>query len=121
MKSLVLFFFVYASAAVSALDFRLLSPRQTTVKTVNTTSGLVSGHASSNTSAQVSEYLGIPYAEPPIGDLRFALPVRFSGSSGINGTNFVGHFLKAVAQICFLCETMAAIHPRWRILPSKSG
>jgi Carboxylesterase family len=81
MKSLVLFSFVYGSAVTSAFNFASLSSRQTAIKTVNTTSGLISGHASSNASAQVSEYLGIPYAEPP---------VRYSGSSGINGTNFVG-------------------------------
>jgi len=91
MKLLVLSFFVYASAVVSAFDFRSLSSRQTTIKTVNTTSGLVSGHASSNASAQVSEYLGIPYAEPPVGDLRFAPPVRYNGNSAINGTSFVSH------------------------------
>jgi hypothetical protein len=90
MKSLVLFSFVYGSAVTSAFNFASLSSRQTAIKTVNTTSGLISGHASSNASAQVSEYLGIPYAEPPVGDLRFAPPVRYSGSSGINGTNFVG-------------------------------
>lgn len=33
---------------------------------VNTTSGLIIGHASKNRS-QVSEYLGIPYAQPPLG------------------------------------------------------
>jgi hypothetical protein len=91
MKSLILSFFIYGSAIASVFDFQSLSTRQTAIKTVNTTSGLVSGHASSNASAQVSEYLGIPYAQPPVGDLRFAPPVRYAGSSGINGTNFVCH------------------------------
>lgn len=89
MKSLILSVFVYGSA-VSTWNFASLSTRQTAIRTVNTTSGLVSGHASSNASAGVSEYLGIPYAEPPVGDLRFAPPVQYSGGSGINGTSFVG-------------------------------
>jgi hypothetical protein len=57
-------------------------------QSVQTTSGLVHGHAASNTS--VSEYLGIPYAEPPIGALRFEPPQKYTSNSTINGTNFVG-------------------------------
>lgn len=40
---------------------------------VNTTNGVVVGHAA-NSSACVVEYLGIPFAQPPVGDLRFAAP-----------------------------------------------
>ncbi|TVY37926.1 Cholinesterase [Lachnellula subtilissima] len=58
-----------------------------TGQTVNTTSGLVSGHGATNQSG-VSEYLGIPFAQPPIGDLRFAAPVKFTGSTSLNGTSF---------------------------------
>lgn len=64
--------------------------RQTTWavgQTVNTTSGPVIGHAG-KTAEGVSEYLGIPYAQPPIGDLRFAAPVKFNGTDPINGTSF---------------------------------
>lgn len=57
-------------------------------QTVQTNSGLVHGHAASRAS-QVSEYLGIPYADAPIGQLRFAHPQRFSGNGTINGTAFV--------------------------------
>ena len=57
-------------------------------QTVQTSSGPVNGHAASN-ATQVSEYLGIPYAAPPIGDLRFAAPQNYSGSSTVNGTSFV--------------------------------
>ncbi|XP_054166221.1 cholinesterase 1-like [Oppia nitens] len=40
---------------------------------VATTSGIVKGHPIPDIG--VNEYLGIPYAEPPIGELRFARPV----------------------------------------------
>jgi hypothetical protein len=57
-------------------------------QTVQTSSGVVNGHAASN-ATEVSEYLGIPYAAPPVGDLRFAAPQKYSGNSTINGTSFV--------------------------------
>ena len=44
------------------------------VQYVNTTSGLVVGHAIEVLNQSVNEFLGIPFAEPPIGDLRFAKP-----------------------------------------------
>jgi cholinesterase len=57
-------------------------------QTVQTSSGPVSGHPATNDS-QVSEYLGIPYGQAPIGDLRFAAPVKFIGNASVNGTSFV--------------------------------
>ena len=56
---------------------------------VETSSGSVAGHAAT-THPEVSEYLGIPYAQPPVGDLRFAAPLKYTGSSTINGSAFVG-------------------------------
>lgn len=55
---------------------------------INTTSGQVAGHPSPK-QPDVYEYLGIPFAQPPIGDLRFAPPQPFIGNESINGTNFV--------------------------------
>ncbi|RDW74761.1 carboxylic ester hydrolase-18 [Coleophoma cylindrospora] len=54
---------------------------------VETSSGPVAGHAST-THLEVSEYLGIPYARPPVGDLRFAAPLKFDGRSMLNGSAF---------------------------------
>lgn len=58
-------------------------------QTVQTSSGTVRGHAS-NQSPNVSEYLGIPFAQPPIGNLRFAPPAAITTGANqtINGTNF---------------------------------
>jgi hypothetical protein len=58
--------------------------------TVNTTSGPVIGRAGSYAD-QVSTYLGIPFAKPPLDDLRFAPPQRYKGKTTINGTKFVRH------------------------------
>lgn len=55
---------------------------------VRTTSGLVVGHAAAGIS-QVSEYVGIPYAVPPLGRLRFQPPVRYTGNGTVNATSFV--------------------------------
>lgn len=60
-------------------------------QTVQTSSGSVTGHAATNSksNSEVSEYLGIPFAQPPVGELRFAAPVKYTGNSTINGTSFV--------------------------------
>ncbi|KAM7204676.1 carboxylesterase, partial [Naviculisporaceae sp. PSN 640] len=54
---------------------------------VGTTSGLVDGHPAPNATL-VSEYLGIPYAEPPVGNLRFQPPVKYNGTSVVDATDF---------------------------------
>lgn len=61
-------------------------------QTVATTSGNVEGHAAPD-AVEVSEYLGIPYATPPMGTLRFQPPVELNRSSTVNGADFVSlHF-----------------------------
>jgi carboxylesterase type B len=54
---------------------------------VDTVSGKVKGQASS-WKPQVSEYLGVPFAQPPVGPLRFAAPKLFKGSAVVNATKF---------------------------------
>ena len=43
---------------------------------INTSSGAVRGHKALMAPA-VTAYLGIPYAQPPLGKLRFAPPQRY--------------------------------------------
>lgn len=57
-------------------------------QTVYTQGGPVSGHAASY-ARNVSTYLGIPYAKPPIGDLRFAPPQGYFNHTPIDGSKFV--------------------------------
>jgi hypothetical protein len=78
------------SSLVGALDVSV-SPRAanwTVGQVVQTSSGPVSGHPAS-VNNDVSEYLGIPYAVPPVGDLRWTAPQPFNGTAPINGTSFV--------------------------------
>lgn len=54
---------------------------------VTTQNGIISGRAAANTN--VSEYLGIPYAKPPTGSLRFEPPQELDAIHDINATAFV--------------------------------
>jgi hypothetical protein len=58
-------------------------------QSVKTTSGTVTGRAAAERK-DVSEYVGIPYAKPPVGELRWAAPVKYTGTGSINGTVYVG-------------------------------
>ncbi len=84
------FFFYLLLVPALALSENLeqKQKRWTVGKTVQTTSGPVQGHAASN-ATQVSEYLGILFAIPPVRDLRFTAPQPYSGKSTINGSSYV--------------------------------
>lgn len=63
------------------------TPIRTVGKVVNTTSGLIVGHAADGAS-DVSEYLGIPYAQPPINSLRFQPPQEYTSRKVFNATSY---------------------------------
>ncbi|EER24802.1 cholinesterase, putative [Coccidioides posadasii C735 delta SOWgp] len=56
--------------------------------TVNTTNGLITGHPAPFASG-VKEFLGIPYAKAPVGQLRFKPPQRYVGNEPYVASNFV--------------------------------
>ena len=62
---------------------------------VNTTSGNIQGHAVGNS---VSEYLGIPFAQPPLGELRFAAPEPYQSTARFNASSAGQACLAAVTQ-----------------------
>ena len=56
---------------------------------MNTTHGLVKGVSDYVSGTKVDKYLGIPYALPPLGDLRFKDPVpKVAWKSTWNATEF---------------------------------
>jgi cholinesterase len=64
-------------------------------QSVQTQTGKVIGKASSWKN-QVSEYLGVPFAKPPVGDLRWAAPQALDKNSSkvIEATKFVIRTIK---------------------------
>ncbi|KAI0170573.1 carboxylesterase [Pestalotiopsis sp. NC0098] len=82
-------------------------------QTVTTSSGPVEGHAGGNGTG-VSEYLGIPYAQPPVGELRFQPPVAYEGTDTINGTNY--------GFVCMQVDMFAGIpHLKSRGVEKREG
>lgn len=108
----VAIFLTVASATVAFAGISDLEQRQsnwTVGQTVQTSSGPVTGHSAVNGS-QVSEYLGIPFAKAPIGDLRFAPPQKYTGSSTINGSSYVS--LKYLDILQTLTAPIGSFLPR---------
>lgn len=64
-------------------------------QSVNTTSGIIIGHTAPN-KTNISEYLGIPYAQAATGNLRFAPPVAYNNKALFNATKFVRTPLQTV-------------------------
>jgi hypothetical protein len=82
---------MYIVSALVALLFRLQlcsAVPQPEACSVHTSSGLVTGKQSS-LRPEVNEYLGIPFARPPVGSLRWVPPSIYSGTGAINATQFV--------------------------------
>lgn len=65
-------------------------------ETVQTSNGPITGHRAGGAN-DVWEYLGIPYAQPPLNDLRFAAPQKYKGKGPYTAINYVSdyqHYLK---------------------------
>jgi len=57
-------------------------------ETIETNNGRITGHRAPK-ATDVWEYLGIPYAQPPLGNLRFAAPQKYKGQAPYTAANFV--------------------------------
>lgn len=74
------------------LALALFSSRTTatpsTAYDVVTTNGAITGHDAPNVRNTI-EFLGIPYAQPPVGDLRFAAPLPPVGNGSFVAADWV--------------------------------
>lgn len=70
-------FFLSAATVASLFGSAVTSPANSSG--IETSSGTILGHPASN-SSHVTEFLGIRYAEAPVGELRFAAPKKFEAS-----------------------------------------
>ena len=87
MKITFLFQFLVSTAFVVSLPEN--STRDFSVgQQVHTSSGLLIGKPASQRTA-VSEYLGIPFAQSPVGSLRFAAPQPYTSSGVVYATSYV--------------------------------
>ncbi|KAL2126828.1 hypothetical protein VTI74DRAFT_174 [Chaetomium olivicolor] len=76
-----------AAAGLVAADNQCAPGRTKKLMTVATSNGAVTGHIAPDTQCVV-EYLGIPYAKPPVGNLRFAAPQPITCKSNYVAANF---------------------------------
>src|SRR5271155_3717514 len=77
----------FAAVVLCSMPMSLFA--QANNPTVSTSNGPVRGTV---TAAGISEFLGIPYAAPPVGDLRWRPPVPAAPSSGTqDATQFANH------------------------------
>jgi len=111
-------YLLLTAAAVGSL----LSPASAaTIKRSNalTSSGTLIGHPSSN-KTHVTEFLGIRYAEAPVGELRFAAPKKYLAPSGtvFEASNWVGgrkiakvfDMLTDLVTVCCVRKTCRSHH-----------
>lgn len=87
MLSTVVFYALTVCASFATAACTRCKPAPPNYMTVQSTNGPITGHMATNASC-VIEYLGIPYVKPPVGNLRFAAPERFTGNTPYEAASF---------------------------------
>lgn len=73
--------FMLTAAAVATLYGSVIASPVHPGQVLTSTGGTIIGHGASNRTS-VTEFLGIRYAEAPIGELRFAAPKKYVAPQG---------------------------------------
>lgn len=81
---------LFAATTALLVTLTVGAPRTSRVQT---SSGAIIGHQASNRTS-VTEFLGIRYAESPVGELRFAAPKKYVAPAGtvFEASEWVCHF-----------------------------
>lgn len=82
---------VQAICTLASSAFASLTPAAAVQKSeldVVTSNGKITGHLAPGMRNTV-EYLGIPYAQPPVGELRFAAPLPLEGKTDYVAADWV--------------------------------
>ncbi|CAD6190682.1 unnamed protein product [Caenorhabditis auriculariae] len=111
----------------------LSSSRPSSTEILNATCGPVRGNAYQQEDGRfVDGYLGIPYAKPPVGELRFKKPEPHEiwseprecqkfGPRCPQNDDFFGAFVNIVGKNEAHCLTLNVFAPRWQSEEWKSG
>jgi len=93
---------VTLSLWLCAIELSLAAPKTFSYEHAKTENGQITGHRSPKVNG-VWEYLGIPFAQPPLGALRFAAPQKYKGQDDYIAANFVSIYLALPAHRMQMC------------------
>jgi cholinesterase len=95
-----------------------------TFESVETSNGRITGHHPVK-AKDVWEYLGIPYAAPPLGDLRFAAPQKYKGNGSYDASSFVSIVqrlpIETTRLICKHRDSMFSMQSQHRLEADHSS
>jgi hypothetical protein len=104
---------VFTLSTTVALILGTVSATRNVGSTIKISNGaIIIGHHSTR-NARVAEYLGIPYAAPPVGGLRFMPPKKFVSNGTIHADRYVGtSMMNAEISLTFTSRRSYILYPK---------
>ena len=95
-----------------------LSVQQSDIDVVTTKNGQIRGSTQTDKHGSVFQtYLGVPYAQPPVGNLRLEKPVPMSSWTGVRNATAFGHICMQPKKYSKSVEPT----PQWAKMTSQLG
>lgn len=112
---------LYSAAVLSLTAIGAAEDTWQVGQAVKTTSGDVTGRPANYAgNEQVSEYLGIPYAAPPVGNLRWLAPQPYQANGTIAANKFVStieeRFKNGRINTCSGPVWTSSLQVRWKLI-----